>query len=253
MEPILQVAFPGTPRFAVIRRIGRGGMGTVYEALDRERKTRVALKTLSTLNADTLLLFKNEFRALQDIQHPNLVRLGELFEEAGQWFFTMELVGGVDFMTYVNPQHDPQEEACTDREADAAHSLSAEDAALTASLDLHLNSGERPTPEGLHTAEVTSTQDLVHSTVADPDMRRPLSRAGAGPSAVPHLSHFDEPRLWRALGQLAQGVHALHSAQKIHRDLKPSNITAESAARRIVPRWARRYAPQRAEKGMPWE
>ncbi len=227
MEPTLQVAFPGTARFAVIRRIGRGGMGTVYEALDRERKTRVALKTLSTLNADTLLLFKNEFRALQDIQHPNLVRLGELFEEAGQWFFTMELVVGVDFMTYVNPEHDPQEEACTDREADAALSLSAEDAALTSSLDLHLTPVERSTPDGLHTAELTSTQDLVHSTVAEPDKRRPLSRAGAGPNSVPRPGHFDEPRLWRALGQLAQGVDALHSAQKIHRDLKPSRVTTE--------------------------
>src|SRR6185503_14468211 len=78
-------------------------MGVVYEALDRQRNTRVALKTLRTLSAEGILRFKNEFRRLQDIQHPNLVTLGELFFDSGQWFFTMELVDGIDFLTYVRP------------------------------------------------------------------------------------------------------------------------------------------------------
>src|SRR5262249_25507173 len=51
-----------------------------------------------------LLRFKNEFRALQDLQHRNLVRLGELIEEGGQWFFTMELVRGCDFIGWVRPR-----------------------------------------------------------------------------------------------------------------------------------------------------
>lgn len=78
-------------------------MGVVYEVLDRERNERCALKTLRKLSANAVLRFKNEFRALQDLDHPNLVRLGELFEEAGQWFFTMELVEGVSFLEYVRP------------------------------------------------------------------------------------------------------------------------------------------------------
>ncbi len=93
--------FTGTERFLVIRRVGAGGMGVVYEALDRERNTRVALKTLRTVKPDAILRFKNEFRALSDIQHPNLASLGELFEEHGQWFFTMEMVRGVHFLDYV--------------------------------------------------------------------------------------------------------------------------------------------------------
>jgi serine/threonine protein kinase len=97
------VDFAGTERFEIVRRLGAGGMGVVYEALDRERNARVALKTLSSLNAQGILLFKKEFRALQDVQHPNLISLGELIEERGQWFFTMELVRGVDFMSYVRP------------------------------------------------------------------------------------------------------------------------------------------------------
>src|SRR5688500_9957829 len=95
--------FRGTARFDLLTRLGQGGMGVVYEAFDRERSVKVALKTITTLTPDTLLRFKNEFRALQDLQHPNLVRLDELFEDEGTWFFTMELVDGVDFLRNVRP------------------------------------------------------------------------------------------------------------------------------------------------------
>jgi hypothetical protein len=93
--------FAGTDRFQLLRCIGEGGMGVVYEALDHETKSRVALKTMRQLNGTALLHFKNEFRALQDIDHPNLVSLGELVQAGGRWFFTMELVEGDDFIRYV--------------------------------------------------------------------------------------------------------------------------------------------------------
>jgi len=76
-------------------------MGIVYEALDRESRARVAIKTLRSLDARSLRRLRNEFRTLQDIEHPNLVTLGELFEEDGWCFFSMELVEGVDFLSYV--------------------------------------------------------------------------------------------------------------------------------------------------------
>jgi tetratricopeptide (TPR) repeat protein len=100
--------FRGTTRFRVERQIGSGGMGVVYEALDTERDARVALKTLRNLDAASLLRFKAEFRALADIHHENLVRFGELLAtsegaSASQYFFTMELLRGVDFLSYVRP------------------------------------------------------------------------------------------------------------------------------------------------------
>src|SRR5262249_40613156 len=81
-------------------------MGVVYEAYDRERRMRVALKTLRTLSAEGILRFKNEFRALQDLSHPNLCTLGELITLGRQWFFTMELVDGVDLLGWVRPQRE---------------------------------------------------------------------------------------------------------------------------------------------------
>ena len=93
--------FAGTSRFEVRRQLGQGGTGVVYEAWDRERRLAVALKTLREIDANALYRLKNEFRALRGLQHPNLVSLGELIEDAGHWFFTMELVDGVDFLEWV--------------------------------------------------------------------------------------------------------------------------------------------------------
>jgi hypothetical protein len=73
----------------------------VYEAVDRASGARVALKTLRLIEPDALLRLKEEFRALADIAHPNLVRLGELLCDEGTWFFTMELVLGQTFVAYV--------------------------------------------------------------------------------------------------------------------------------------------------------
>ena len=77
--------FKGTPRFEIRRRLGAGGMGVVYEAFDRERQTPVALKTLRALDQNSLYRFKNEFRSLADLRHPNLARLGELYRDQEAW------------------------------------------------------------------------------------------------------------------------------------------------------------------------
>jgi tetratricopeptide (TPR) repeat protein len=95
------IDFASNKRFSVRRRIGAGGMGVVYEALDRERDEWVALKTLLGVSPLALYRFKREFRALADVSHPNVINLYELFSEGEQIFFTMEFVDGVDFVAYV--------------------------------------------------------------------------------------------------------------------------------------------------------
>jgi hypothetical protein len=95
------IAFRGTTRFRLVRFIGRGGMGVVYEAFDEVNGVPVAVKLLPIVSPDLLLRFKREFRTVADVRHPNLVRLGELVSDGSQWFFTMELVNGIDLATYV--------------------------------------------------------------------------------------------------------------------------------------------------------
>jgi tetratricopeptide (TPR) repeat protein len=91
----------GAGRFEIRRVIGRGAMGVVYEALDKKLDMPVALKTLHAPDPHAIYRLKKEFRLVQDLQHENLVALGELVEDEGTWFFTMELLDGVDFRSYV--------------------------------------------------------------------------------------------------------------------------------------------------------
>jgi eukaryotic-like serine/threonine-protein kinase len=91
-------------RMLISRRIGEGGSGVVYAAFDQERRTQVALKTLTSLDASSLYRLKKEFRTLADVVHPNVVRLHELFVDRELWFFTMELVEGVAFDHWVRPK-----------------------------------------------------------------------------------------------------------------------------------------------------
>jgi len=95
-------AAPGAnARYERLRCIGRGGNGVVYEVFDHLRKRRLALKTLAQSTPASLLSFKQEFRTLAELRHPNLVRLHELVSPAeGAEFFTMELVIGQDFRQY---------------------------------------------------------------------------------------------------------------------------------------------------------
>src|SRR5262245_41708775 len=88
-------------RYQVVRRIGAGGMGVVYEADDVERGQKVALKTISNPDVEKIYQLKREFRALADLSHPNLVALYDLVVAANSCFFTMELLDGVDLLTHL--------------------------------------------------------------------------------------------------------------------------------------------------------
>jgi serine/threonine protein kinase len=90
-----------TERYQVLRRIGAGGMGVVYEAEDRERGQKVALKTIADPDVAKLYQLKREFRVLADLSHPNLVALYDLVVDAEACFFTMELVDGTDLLAYL--------------------------------------------------------------------------------------------------------------------------------------------------------
>ena len=92
---------PLPPRFDVIRELGSGGMGIVYEAFDRELSRRVAAKVFHDRSLDTADRIKREFRVAAAVKHPGLVRLGELFEHDDSLCFSMELIEGPGIAAWV--------------------------------------------------------------------------------------------------------------------------------------------------------
>ncbi|MBX3188973.1 MAG: protein kinase [Labilithrix sp.] len=87
-------------RFDLLEELGEGGFGVVFRARDRLLEIDVAVKFLSATDSRALVLFKNEFRTLTRLAHPNLVRLHELFADDEGWFFSMELLHGTDALTW---------------------------------------------------------------------------------------------------------------------------------------------------------
>lgn len=82
-------------RYRIVRFIGGGGMGRVYEALDTELDERVALKVLRAgLSEEALERFRREVKLTRRIQHRNVARMFDIGEYKGEKFLTMELVDG---------------------------------------------------------------------------------------------------------------------------------------------------------------
>ncbi len=84
-------------RFRIVERVGEGGMGVVYRAVDERLRRNVAVKFLPAdvaHDVDRLARFKNEARALAALNHPHIVTVHEVGEADGREFIAMELVDG---------------------------------------------------------------------------------------------------------------------------------------------------------------
>src|SRR5579864_5291886 len=82
----------GDGRYRAIRRLGTGGTGVVYQAVDQVLGRTVAIKALR--EDITLDLLRHEGRSLARLNHPNVVALYDLVEERGCSYLIMEYVDG---------------------------------------------------------------------------------------------------------------------------------------------------------------
>jgi len=101
---LMPAEFRGTDQLSIVRPLGAGAMGTVFEAVDRRQGRRLALKLLRLATPASIIRFKQEFRRLANVSHPNVATLYELLSDGVSWFFTMELVDGCHFLEDVQAQ-----------------------------------------------------------------------------------------------------------------------------------------------------
>ncbi len=98
---------PGTllgSRYEILRQLGQGGMGAVYQARDRELDRMVALKVIRpelATRPDILQRFKQEIILARQVTHRNVIRIFDLGEADGIKFITMEFIEGQDLKTLV--------------------------------------------------------------------------------------------------------------------------------------------------------
>jgi serine/threonine-protein kinase len=126
-EPDLSGSLVGG-RYLMVRRIGRGGMGVVYQASDLEGPHEVAIKVLARERADSRRhgdRFQREIEALQRVSHPNTVEiLGCGRTDRGDLWFAMELVRGTTLSRLARaPQPAARIEAIVRQMLQALHAI----------------------------------------------------------------------------------------------------------------------------------
>jgi DNA segregation ATPase FtsK/SpoIIIE-like protein/tRNA A-37 threonylcarbamoyl transferase component Bud32 len=94
-------------RYRIIRLLGKGGMGTVYEALDERLSRRIALKEMHVESDDLRRAFEREARLLANLQHPSLPGVMDHFSEEGGQFLIMEYIPGDDLAKILSQQNRP--------------------------------------------------------------------------------------------------------------------------------------------------
>lgn len=94
-------------RYRIVRQLGRGGMGAVYEAVDDRLGITVALKETLSSEASMRKQFEHEARLLASMQHPALPRVSDHFVEGQRAFLVMQFIGGVDLAKIIAQQPGP--------------------------------------------------------------------------------------------------------------------------------------------------
>ncbi|TWT97015.1 Serine/threonine-protein kinase PrkC [Botrimarina colliarenosi] len=174
--------------YRIVREIGRGGMGIVYEAQEQSLRRRVALKVLpfaAVLDQRQIARFRNEAQAAAGLHHTNIVPVFAIGQDRGVHYYAMQFIEGQTLAQAITELR---------REAGAAASPDATTAAEAYSLPASLT----PLP--------TSASD-PQPTLGDNHVAPSFFRGAAIMTA-----------------DAADALQHAHDLGVVHRDVKPSNL-----------------------------
>ena len=176
--------------FEVLREIGRGGMGVVYEARQVSLNRKVALKVLGAglgLSAQGAQRFRREAEAAAKLHHSNIVPVYATGEQDGTLYYAMELIEGPSLDRLI-------------RQMRQAHDAPA--------VGEGQSPGADPGQTGPYVGDGGKTSELVAATSS--------SDLGSG-------SHYFDA-VARAVAEVADALEYAHKSGVIHRDVNPSNL-----------------------------
>jgi WD40 repeat protein/serine/threonine protein kinase len=209
--------------YRIVREIGRGGMGVVYEAEQQSLGRRVALKVLlgnGAQDAKMLARFRRESRAAAQLHHTNIVPVHEVGEEDGLCYYAMQFIRGQALDEVF-------------RELQHLRASSVNGAAKQAATD--------PLAQSLWTGKFESAGSA--SATLDHEPSRARNTAASAPrrselsAALPDRSELSSVtsnyrRFCRNVARLGlQAAEALayaHGRGVIHRDIKPANLLLDT-------------------------
>jgi WD40 repeat protein/serine/threonine protein kinase len=240
--------------FRILREIGRGGMGIVYEAEQISLGRRVALKVLpfaAALDAKQLQRFKNEAHAAAHLQHTNIVPVHFVGCERGVHFYAMQFVEGqtlAQLIAELRQERSLESQiragSVSDRLPTGSVAGLSEAGHKSAALGAGLPTPPKPPTEGLPepTGPYLPSEQSPVAIEKKPttpealctinDQAAPTETAPVPPrSSTLDSRSSDFFRTVANLGiQAAEALEHAHQLGVIHRDIKPANLMIETSS-----------------------
>jgi WD40 repeat protein/Tfp pilus assembly protein PilF len=224
--------------YRILREIGRGGMGVVYEAEQESLGRRVALKVLSAgalVDPQQVRRFEREAKAAAKLHHTNIVPVFGVGHQNGHHYYVMQFIAGLGLDLVLEDLRRLRRAKSEAAPADAAAAAVGPTAAEVArSLLTGQFAAEGPIPLGL-----TLTAPAASEAAACAPPLAPAARPAANPSSValPGSSELSamsdsDRRYYQSVAHIGvQVAEALEYANRqgvLHRDIKPSNLLLDN-------------------------